>query len=78
MTVADLISILNTVDQTAHVVLRDRDATGTAALSKLGMGEVQPVELFCEEESGAMWFELAADHPESDGVRLPGVVLGSP
>ena len=78
MTVADLISILKTIDQNAQVVLWDRDATGTPAVSKLGMGEVQPVELFCEEEFGSMWLELAADHPESDGVRLPGVVLGSP
>lgn len=76
MTVADLISILKTHDQNVHVVLWDSYATGTPALSKLGMGEVQLVELFCEEEFGAMWFELAADHPESDGVRLPGVVLG--
>jgi hypothetical protein len=78
MTVADLISILQTHNQNAHVVLWDRDATGAAALSKLGMGEVQPVELFCQEELGAMWFELATYHQESNGVRVPGVSLGSP
>lgn len=78
MTVADLISILKTHDQNAVVALWDRDSNETPALSKLGMGEVHPIELFCEEEFGSMWFELATDHPESDGVRLPGVVLGSP
>jgi hypothetical protein len=78
MTVADLISILKTHDQNAQIVLWDRLASGTSALGKLGMGEVQPVELFCEEELGSMWFELATDHQDSDGVRMPGVVLGSP
>ena len=78
MTVADLISFLNTHDQNAQVVMWDRYANGTPALSKLGRGEVQPVELFCEEEFGSMWFEVATDHPDSDGVRLSGVVLGSP
>ena len=76
MTVADLISILKTHDQNALVVLWDRYATGTPALSKLGIREVQPVEMFCEEEFGSMWFELAADHQKSEGVRLPGVVIG--
>lgn len=78
MTVADLISILNTQDQNAHVVMWDRYATGTPALSKLGRGEVQPVDLSCKEELGLMWLELAADHQESGEVRLPGVVLGAP
>ena len=78
MTVADLISILKTHDQNAHVVIWDRYANGTPALSKLGRGEVHSVELFCEEEFGYMWFELAADHQKSEGVRLLGVVLGSP
>ena len=78
MTIADLISILTIHDQNAHVVLWDRYATGTPALSKLGIGEVRTIELFCEEEIGSMWFELVSDHPNSDGVRLPDVVLGSP
>ena len=78
MTVADLISVLKTHDQTAHIVIWDLYANGRPALSKLGRGEVHPVELFCEDLSGSMWFELAADHHESQGVRLSGVVLGSP
>ena len=78
MTVADLISILKTHDQNVHVVIWDRYANGTPALSKLGRGEVHSVELFCEEEFGSMWFELAADHQKSEGARLIGVVLGSP
>ena len=78
MTVTDLISILKTHDQNAHVVIWDRYATETPALSKLGRGEVHPVELFCEDELGSMWFELAADHQKSVGLRLLGVVLGSP
>ena len=77
MTVEDLISILQTQDQNAQVVMWDRYANGAPALSKLGWGEVQPVELFCEEEFGSMWFELATGHPDSVGVRLAGLVLGS-
>lgn len=78
MTVVDLIAMLKTHDQTAHIVIWDLYTNGTPALSKLGTGEVHSVELFCEEEFGSMWFELAADHHKSGGVRLPGVVLGSP
>ena len=78
MTVAELISVLKRHDQNAHVVIWDSYANGTPALCKMGRGDIHPVELFCEEEFGSMWFELAADHHESEGVRLPGVVLGSP
>lgn len=77
MTVEDLISILQTRDQNAQLDMWDRSANGTPALSKLGRGKVQPVELFCEEEFGSMWFELAVGHPDSVGVRPAGLVLGS-
>ena len=77
MTVGDLIAFLQTQNPCAVVVLYDHSASVNVALCRLGTGEVQPVELFCEESSGVMWFELAEDHPTSVGVRLPGVVLGS-
>lgn len=77
MTVSDLIAVLHKQEQSAVVVLYDHSATVTPAVCRLGAGEVQSVELYCEEANGAMWFELAVDHPTSAGVRLPGVVLGS-
>lgn len=58
MTVADLIAFLQTQEPTAIVVLYDLSASVTPALYRLGTGEVQPVQLFCEEANGAMWFEL--------------------
>ena len=77
MTVSDLIVVLQKQEQSAVVVLYDHCATVTPAVCRLGAGEVLPVELYCEDANGAMWFELAEDHPTSAGVRLPGVVLGS-
>lgn len=77
MTVSDLIAFLQKQEQSAVVVLYDHSSTVTPAVCRLGAGEVHPVELYCEEANGAMWFELAEDHPDSAGVRLPGVVLGS-
>ena len=77
MTVADLIAFLQAQEPSAIVVLYDQSASVVPAFCRLGTGEVQPVQLFCEESSGVMWFELAEDHPTSVGVRLPGVVLGS-
>ncbi len=78
MTVADLIAFLQTQEPGAIVVLYDHSASINVAVCQLGTGEVQPIELFCEESNGSRWFELAQDHLDSAGVRLPGVVLGSP
>ena len=78
MTVADLSAFLQTQEPNAIVVLYDLSAHVNVAVCRLGTGEVQPVELFCEESHGSMWFELAQDRPDSAGVRLAGVVLGSP
>jgi hypothetical protein len=77
MTVSDLIAFLQKQAPSAVVVLYDHCATVTPAVCRLGAGEVQPVELYCEDANGEMWFELAEDHLTSAGVRLPGVVLGS-
>jgi hypothetical protein len=78
MTVSDLIAFLQKQESSAVVVLYDHCATVTPAVCRLGAGEVHPVDLYCEEANGAMWFELAEEHADSGGVRLPGVVLGSP
>lgn len=78
MTVADLIAFLQTQEPGAIVVLYDHSARVNIAVCRLGTGKVQPIELFCEDSNGSMWFELAQDHLDSAGVRLPGVVLGSP
>ena len=77
MTVGDLIAFLQAQEPSAIVVLYDQSASAVSAFCRLGTGEVQPVQLFCEESSGVMWFELSEDHPTSVGVRLQGVVLGS-
>ena len=76
MTVADLIYLLYQHDSAATVVLWDYGPY-KALVSKLGVGELQPIQLGTRESIGLLVLEpWSIDRHDSHGP-FPGVVLGS-
>lgn len=79
MNVSDLIYLLRQMDPSATVVQSDPTSSGEPAVSKLGRGEVQPIELGTFECNGIMviepWSANGAGGKKLAGP-FPGVVLG--
>jgi hypothetical protein len=76
MTVADLITLLQQHDPAATVVLWAHDTHDSPCVSKLGAGEVQPIQLGSWETNGVLVLEIWGNGFVQDGP-FPGVVLGS-
>jgi hypothetical protein len=76
MNVADLIHLLQQEDPRATVVLWDHTASGGVGVSKLGRGEVQPLQLGSFESMGLIWLEAWVEGTDRQ-APFPGVVLGS-
>ena len=76
MTVADLIYYLQQHNPAATVVLWDH-APYQGRVSKLGVGEVQPIQLGARESIGLLLLEPWVDGDEELQGPFPGVVLGS-
>lgn len=76
MTVADLIHILKRHDPNATVVLWDH-APYEGGVAKLGVDEVQPIQLGARESNGLLLFEPWVDGDEGPQGPFTGVVLGS-
>ncbi len=75
MKVADLIHLLRQHDPTATVVLWDR-APYEGQVSKLGVGEVQSIELGARESIGLLLLEPWVNGSDDLQGPFPGVVLG--
>ena len=73
MKVADLISILQQHDPLAIVVQFDPQRTKRYQIAKLGVGEVQPVQLLGDEDLGLVWLTLV--DKDTPGA-VPGLLLG--
>jgi len=76
MTVADLIHLLKQHNPAATVVLWDH-APYQGRVSKLGIGEVQPIQLGARESIGLLLLEPWVDGDGELQGPFPGVVLGS-
>ena len=76
MKVADLIYLLQQHDPAATVVLWDH-APYEGRVSKLGVGEVQPIQLGARESNGLLLLEPWVDGDEGPQGPFAGVVLGS-
>ena len=75
MTVADLIYVLRQHDPDATVVLWDH-APCEGRVSKLGIGEVQPIQLGARESNGLLLIENWGDGNDDLQGPFPGVVIG--
>ena len=76
MKVADLIHLLKQHDPAATVVLWDH-APYDGRVAKLGVGEVQPIQLGARESIGLLLLEPWVDGDEGLQGPFPGVVVGS-
>lgn len=76
MTVADLIHLLRQHDPAATVVLWEH-APYEGRVSKLGVGEVQPIQLGTRESIGLLLLGPWVDGSDDLQGPFPGVVLGS-
>ena len=76
MKVADLIYLLQQHDPAATVVLWDH-APYEGRVSKLGVGEVQPILLGARESVGLVLLEPWVTGGDDLQGPFPGVVLGS-
>lgn len=76
MTVADLIHLLKQHDPAATVVLWEH-APADGRVSKLGVGDVQPLQLGAHESNGLFLLETWDDGDEDLQGPYPGVALGS-
>lgn len=76
MTVADLIHLLQQHDPRATVVLWDHEPH-EGQVSKVGFGEVQPIQLGARESNGLLLLEPWVDAGRDLQGPFPGVVLGS-
>jgi hypothetical protein len=76
MKVADLIHLLQQDDPAATVVLWDR-APYEGRVSKLGVGEVQPIQLGARESVGLILLEPWVNEGNDLQGPFPGIVLGS-
>ena len=76
MTVSDLIHLLQQHDPAATVVLWDH-APYAGRVSKLGIGEVQPIQLGTRESIGLLLLEPWVDGDEGLQGPFPGVAMGS-
>lgn len=75
MTVADLIHLLQQLPPAATVVLWD-NTTYDSQVSKLGFGEVLPIQLGTRERNGVLVLEPWVDCDDELQGPFPGVVLG--
>ncbi len=75
MTVADLISLLQRHDPRATVVLWEQ-APYEGSVAKLGITEVQPIQLGARESVGLLALEPWVEGDEKLQGPYPGVVLG--
>ncbi len=79
VTVADLVYFLQQRNPAATVVLWDH-APNQGRLSKLGIGELRPIQLGARECNGLLpLFESPADEDDDGDLAgtLAGVILGS-
>lgn len=77
MNVTDLMGLLQQHDPNATAVLWDRITNNSPCAAKLGVGEIQSVQLGTRESNRAALLEVWTHGFEQDGP-FPGVVLGSP
>ena len=78
MKVKDLIYMLQEQDPEATVVQWEAGGSPQPAISKLGVGEVQPLPIGARESNGLMLLEpWSADDKRLSGP-YPGVALGNP
>lgn len=76
MTAVDLIHTLKQHDPAATVVLWDH-APCEGRVAKLGVGEVQPIQLGARESIGLLLLEPWVDGDKALHEPFPGMVLGS-
>lgn len=78
MNVNDLISLLQTEDPEATVVLWDVTGCPQPAIAKLGVGEVEPLQLGAWDSNGMLLLEPWNVDDKRLSGPYPGVALGSP
>lgn len=76
MTVADLINLLQQHDTAATVVLWDH-APYEGRVSKLGVGEVLPIQLGARESNGQLLLEPWVSGGDDLQGPFPGLALGN-
>lgn len=74
MRVKQLIELLQQQDPEAAVVLWDPTASEQPAVARLGIGDVNPIQLRAFESMGLVWYEPAI--PAESSEPVPGVVIG--